>query len=82
MKRVFHIALGTVSTIVLTVVVIPLVLSIMLSNVRVQNWAVDYVSNKISNKIGTRFLVDHIAIRLFNQVELNGVYVEDYNKDT
>ncbi len=82
MKRFFHTILGIVSAVVLTAVIVPLVLSILLSNIAIQNFAVDYLSSKISDRIGTRVEVGHIAIKFFNRVELEDVFVQDYQKDT
>ncbi|MBO5874503.1 MAG: hypothetical protein J6Q35_05695, partial [Rikenellaceae bacterium] len=82
MKRIFHTILGVISALVLTAVIVPLVLSILLSNIAIQNMAVDYLSNKITNQIGTRVEIGHIAVKFFNRVELKDVFVEDYQKDT
>lgn len=48
----------------------------------VQNWAVDYVANRLSDKYNTAISVDRIDIDFTNHLILDGLYIEDHHQDT
>lgn len=48
----------------------------------VQTWLVHKVSAALSGKLETTVAVRSVSIRFFNKVVLNGVYIEDLNRDT
>ena len=48
----------------------------------VQNWIVKKVANNLSEKLHTRVSIRHIDFSLFNKMELEGLLIEDHNKDT
>ena len=49
---------------------------------RFQNWAIDKVSNHLSESLNTTVHVDHIDLQLFNKLTLEGFYVADEDGDT
>ena len=48
----------------------------------VQNWIIKKVANNLSEKLHTRVSIKHVDLSLFNKMELEGLMVEDHNKDT
>ncbi len=48
----------------------------------VQKYAADFALDKLKPKLKTEMSIDKIRIRLFNRVEIGGLYVEDQKKDT
>lgn len=59
-----------------------IILFITFSIPRVQKYAADIAIEKLKPKLGTEASIDGIRIRLFNTVELQGLYVEDQQQDT
>jgi hypothetical protein len=47
-----------------------------------QNWLAHQITGKLSRDLRTRISIDHISIGFFNQLELEGVLIEDQRKDT
>ena len=48
----------------------------------VQTRIVKAVAERLSSDMGTRVSVDHVNIRFFNKLQLEGLYIEDKKKDT
>ena len=68
--------------IVAGIVLLNIVLFLLFSIPAVQTRAADFALKKIQPIIDTRVSLDGVRIRLFNRVELNGLYVEDQQQDT
>lgn len=71
-----------VSTLVLVTIILPLTLSVLINLGAVQNWAVDAAAGLASRKLGTKVSIDHVDLGLFNRLQVEGFYVEDYQGDT
>ena len=82
MRKGIKIFLSFISSIILIVIVIPVVASILLSSYHIQNYVAGKVMNYFSRKLETTVTLDHIGIKLFNRVTLEGFYVEDLQGDT
>ena len=63
-------------------IIVPIVLSLLLNLNPVQNYVIGVITGSLSKKAGTTISVDHVSLRLFNRVALDGLYVEDYHGDT
>ena len=48
----------------------------------VQNWLAGQASARLSKGLGTRVSVQHVKFSFFSKMQMEGVYVEDKNKDT
>ncbi|MDR1743801.1 MAG: translocation/assembly module TamB domain-containing protein [Dysgonamonadaceae bacterium] len=48
----------------------------------VQKWAADFALDKLKPKVKTEMSLESIRIKLFNRVELGGLYVKDQRNDT
>ena len=48
----------------------------------VQNWLIHKVTSKLSKDLQTRIEIKHVDFSLFNKMHLQGVLVEDRQKDT
>ena len=81
-KKAINIVLSTLSVIVMTLIIVPIVLSLLLNLEPVQNWAIGKVTGFLSRKAETTISIEHISLRLFTRVSLDGVYIEDYHGDT
>ncbi len=68
--------------IILGIVLLNVVLFLLFSIPAVQKRAADFALEKVQPIIDTRVSLDGIRIRLFNRVQLNGLYVEDQQQDT
>lgn len=64
------------------IILLNIVLFITFSIPRVQKYAADTAIEKLKPKLGTEVSLDGIRIKLFNKVELKGLYVEDQQQDT
>lgn len=71
-----------VSTLLLVTIILPLTLSVLINIVPVQNWVVDQAARFASHKLGTTVSIDHVDLGLFNRLQVEGFYVEDYQGDT
>ncbi len=71
-----------IAIIVISIILLNIILFITFSISSVQKWAANYALEKLEPIIGTETNLDGIRIRLFNTVELNGLYVEDQKQDT
>ncbi|HFD31493.1 MAG TPA: hypothetical protein ENJ28_02105, partial [Gammaproteobacteria bacterium] len=47
-----------------------------------QNWAIDKVTSDLSERLGTPVQVDYIDIDFFDNMVLEGFYIEDDRGDT
>ena len=63
-------------------IITPVLLTVLFSSARVQNYATKIVTKRISHYLGTEVSVENTQIKLFNRVVLKGVYVADFNADT
>ena len=71
-----------VSALVLVTIILPLTLSVLINLGAVQNWAVDAAARFASRKLGTEVSINHVDLGLFNRLQVEGFYVEDYQGDT
>lgn len=78
LKRIFKIILY----IVILLISINILLYIALSIPYVQQKVLAYAVNKVKEITKTEVQIDGIGLRLFNNISLQGIYVEDLNKDT
>lgn len=68
--------------VIVSIILLNIILFIAFSIPAVQKSAADIVLSKFRPIIGTRVDLESIRIRLFNTVELEGIYVEDLQQDT
>ena len=71
-----------VSSLLLMTIILPLSLSLLINFGMVQNWVVDKAAGFASRKLGTTVSIDHVDLGLFNRLQVEGFYVEDYQGDT
>lgn len=48
----------------------------------IQDWLGKTAAKRLSKSLDTKVSIDHVSLRLLNSFNLEGVYVEDRNKDT
>lgn len=65
-----------------SIVLLNTILFITFSIAPIQKWAADIVLQKLNPVVGSRASLDGVRIRLFNTVELMGLFVEDQQQDT
>lgn len=82
MRKFIKIILSVFSILILTVITVPVFLSVLLSINSVQNFVISKAANIFSNYLGTTVTIEHIDLKLFNRVVLKGVYLEDFEGDT
>ena len=68
--------------IVISIILLNLILFITFSIPPIQKKVANIALEKLEPKIGTAINLDGIRVRLFNTVELKGLYVEDQHQDT
>jgi len=68
--------------IVLSIVGLPLALSLLLQIPVVQNWAVQRAVRMISNRLETTVAIRRVDVSLLGKARIEGFYVEDYQHDT
>lgn len=68
--------------VVISIILLNVLLFLTFSIPHVQKKAAEYALSKVGNIIGTKTELEGIRIRLFNTVELLGLYVEDQQQDT
>ena len=56
--------------------------AILINTTPVQNWLVKAVTHRLSKDLHTKVALRHVNFTLFNKMNLEGVYVEDQQKDT
>lgn len=77
-KRLFKFLLY----LVLTIIGLNVLLYVLLSIPFVQQKAVDFAVDKLKTTMKTEVSIDEVRLRLFNNVSLKGIYIEDQAKDT
>lgn len=70
------------SVTILSLIVLPLLLSLLLDIPGVQNFVVHKAAQMASRALETTVSIDRVDIGLFNKVRVKGFYVEDYQRDT
>ena len=70
------------SAIILLLIILPVLLSLLLSIPSVQNYAADKASVWAGKKLGTTVKVGHISIGMYNRVTVRDFYVSDWDNDT
>lgn len=73
--RIFAIIVGSI-------ILLNIILLVALSIPAIQKSVVNVALNKVRPLLGTKVELEGIRIRLFNTVELDGIYVEDLQQDT
>jgi hypothetical protein len=48
----------------------------------IQNWSVQQITQSLSNRLDTEVSIDYFRLGFFNKLALQGVYIEDLNRDT
>ena len=82
MRKGIKILAKVISAMVLVVIFLPLFAGLLLQLEGVQRRLVQRVTVLASEKLGTTVSVDRLKIGFFNRVELEGFYVEDFDRDT
>jgi hypothetical protein len=47
-----------------------------------QNWLAREVTGRLSKDLQTKISINRVSIGFFNRMDLEGVYLEDQNRDT
>ena len=81
-KKAVKIIVGTVSTLLVLLITLPLLASLLINLPAVQNAVVRRVMSNLSGKLGTTVSIDHINVKLINRVVVDGFYVGDFQGDT
>ena len=68
--------------IIVCVILLNIILYLTFSIPSVQKFAADFALDKLKPKLNTEMSIDKIRIKLFNTVEIGGLYVEDQGNDT
>lgn len=68
--------------VVVCVIGLNIILFLTFSFQPVQKFAADFAIGKLEPKLKTEMAVERIRIKLFNRVEIGGLYVEDQRRDT
>jgi len=68
--------------IIVCVILFNIILYLIFNIPSVQKYAADFAIDKLKPKLKTEMSIDKIRIKLFNTVEIGGLYVEDQKKDT
>ncbi len=71
-----------IAIIVVSIILVNIILYIALSIPALQKRAADIAIGKLKPVIGTEASLEGIRIKLFNTVELKGLYLEDRQQDT
>lgn len=82
MRKVIKILGKVVSAAILLLIVLPILLSLLLDIPAVQNFVVHKAAALVSRKLETRVSIARVDIGLFNKLRAEGLYVEDYQRDT
>lgn len=82
MRKVIKILGKVVSWIIVTIVSLPILIILLLNVGVIQNFIVQKASAFISKKLETTVSIDHIRLRGFSNVSVEGFYVQDYAGDT
>ncbi|MDR1130375.1 MAG: translocation/assembly module TamB [Prevotellaceae bacterium] len=71
-----------ISLVLVILLIIVLLPPIVVSMPFVQTFIVGKISDKLSEQLHTNIRIKSVNITFFNRVRLNGIYVEDTNRDT
>ena len=82
MRKGIKILVKVISTLLLVAIFLPLLAALLLHLEGVQSRVVERVALLASEKLGTTVSVDRLKIGFFNRLEVEGVYVEDFDRDT
>ncbi len=82
MRKGIKILGKVVSVVILSLLMLPVFLSLLLDIPAVQNGVVKEVAELITNKLGVRIGIQRIDVGLFNRVRIDGFLVEDFERDT
>ena len=82
MRKVTKILLKVLSVTLLFLIFCPIVLTLVVELPSVQNFLVDRATSFVSKKLDTRVEIDHIRLGALGSVRVEGLYVEDYQRDT
>ena len=82
MRKVTKIFTKIVSSVILLLILLPVFATLVLSIPNVQNRAVHYATDFVSDHLGTKVSIDHITIGMLNHIKVRGFYVEDMDRDT
>lgn len=83
MKKSLRVILSTLSWIVVSVVSIPILLGLLLQIGPIQNMAVGYLTDWLTERSGVEFSIRKVDIGFFNKAIFDGVYVQDpVSRDT
>lgn len=82
MRKVTKILLKLLSVTLLFLIFCPIVLTLVVALPSVQNYVVDRATEYISEKLETRVEIDRIRLGALGSLRLEGLYVEDYERDT
>ena len=82
MRKVTKILLKLLSVTLLFLIFCPIVLTLVVALPSVQNYVVDRATAFVSDKLQTRVEIDRIRIGALGSLNVEGFYVEDYERDT
>ncbi|MDR1595205.1 MAG: hypothetical protein LBS43_12105, partial [Prevotellaceae bacterium] len=71
-----------ITRVLIILLIILLLPPIIVSIPFVQTTIVGYISDKFSEQLQTTIKIESVNISFFNRVRLNGIYIEDLNRDT
>lgn len=81
-KSIFRKILKVFMFIILGLIGLNLLLYILLSIPAVQQKVADFAVNQLKTTLKTEVSIEEVRLRLFNHVELKGIYIEDQQQDT
>ena len=64
------------------IIVLLIAIWVLLQLPPVQTWLVHQATHQLSKDLHTKIEINHVDFSLFNRMNLEGVYVQDKNKDT
>ncbi len=82
LKKAIKTAVGTISTLLVLLITLPLLASLLINIPVVQNAVVRRVMASLSESLGTTVSIDRIHLKLVSRVVVDGFYVEDFQGDT
>ncbi len=82
MRKGIKILAKVIASCVLLMIFLPFSLALMLQIPRVQSTVADVAMRKASDKLGVKVGIRSLHVGFFNRVEVEGFYVEDYERDT
>ena len=75
---------GKRSRLIILILVVVVLLSppILISLQPIQDAIIQKLTAELSKKTGTKVSIEKVSLKLFNSLSINGLYVEDNNRDT